>query len=223
MTHSFETINQSAFDVWRLVNHIPGWVWKIQKAAKLTDDQVRSIEKIDDEWAGYFAEVRKGVQTFANEYPFGLWEAETDEDRISILSKLINEAYADYEALSRDGVDYATRKSILAVRDVEGMERLRRKIRARQVHKTEPDATRLTEWDISRAREFPIEKLLYEDGVEIRRDSKIICPFHPDRSPSMWIKNGWGYCHSCGASCDSIKWLMKVRGMRFHEAVRRLA
>ncbi len=211
-----------AFDVWRLAGHVPGWVWKMQSGANMTDADVRRIEVAADEWDGYKSEIEKGIEQMRKEYPYGIWAFDTEEEVLAHLSKQIADAYDEYDRLAKSDVDYATRRVVLMVRDVDGMERLRRKIRARQVHKTQPDSMRLTEWEIVRAREFPLDRLLQETGSEIRRDNKILCPFHSDSNPSMWVKNGWGYCYSCGESCDSIKWLTKVRGMSFVDAVRRL-
>ncbi len=211
-----------AFDVWRLANHVPRWVWKMQEKAGLNDMQVRYIERAADEWDGYQADIQRGLDSMRKDYPFDIWKFDTDDEIIAHLSKLIDEANGDYEQLAKDDVDYPTRKVVMMLRDVDGMNKLRRKIRARQIHKTQPDSMQLTEYEIVRAREFPLERLLQEQGVEINRANKILCPFHDDRNPSMWVKNGWGYCHSCGESCDSIKWLMKIRGVRFYDAVRSL-
>ncbi len=213
---------ETCFDVWRLAGHVPGWVWKMQEKDGLNDSQVRDLERAADEWDGYQENIQRGLDSMRKDYPFDIWKFETDDEIIAHLSKLIDEAHEEYEKLAKADVDYATRKVVMMMRDVEGMERLRRKVRARQVHKTQPDFMQLTEFEIARAREFPLDRLLQEQGVEINRASKILCPFHDDRNPSMWVKNGWGYCHSCGESCDSIKWLMKVRGVEFVDAVRSL-
>lgn len=213
---------KTSFDVWRLVNHVPGWVQKMAVKANLSERDVVDLERTADEWDGYLEEIQNGMNSMRKDYPFDIWRFDTDEEIIAHLSKLIDQAHQENERLAKADIDYATRKVVMMIRDVQGMEKLRRKVRARQVHKTQPDSMRLTEYEIVRAREFPLERLLEEQGVEISRANKIICPFHPDRNPSMWVKNGWGYCHSCGESCDSIKWLTKVRGVRFVDAVRSL-
>ena len=63
------------------------------------------------------------------------------------------------------------------------------------------------------ASEYPLEKL-----VEAH-NGYIICPFHGDTRPSMWVKNGFGWCFSCGEKMNSIVYLRKVNGMKFDEAV----
>ena len=71
---------------------------------------------------------------------------------------------------------------------------------------------KLEDWQIEKAKDYPIEELL---GV--KRGAKILCPFHPDKRPSMWAKT-YCYCFVCGASMNSISYLMR-EGKSFTEAV----
>lgn len=52
-----------------------------------------------------------------------------------------------------------------------------------------------------------------------------ICPFHPDKSPSLVIspEKGLYHCFGCGEGGDVFRFLMKVERIEFPEAVRRLA
>ena len=72
---------------------------------------------------------------------------------------------------------------------------------------------KLTAEKVKIASEYPLEKL-----VEAH-NGYIICPFHGDTRPSMWVKNGFGWCFSCGEKMNSIVYLRKVKGMKFDEAV----
>ena len=51
-------------------------------------------------------------------------------------------------------------------------------------------------------------------------NKKIICPFHDDKNPSFYIASGFGYCFSCNTASDQIKYIQKVKGFAFQEAVR---
>lgn len=73
----------------------------------------------------------------------------------------------------------------------------------------------LTDDQIVRARDFPLEKLL-----EVKSGTKIICPNHEDQTASLFIKQ-YGFCFSCGYHVDSIGWLMR-KGMKFKQAVEAL-
>jgi DNA primase len=52
-----------------------------------------------------------------------------------------------------------------------------------------------------------------------------ICPFHPDKTPSLVIsrEKGLFHCFGCGAGGDAFKFLMLIENVEFPEAVRRLA
>ncbi len=52
-----------------------------------------------------------------------------------------------------------------------------------------------------------------------------LCPFHPDKDPSFSVNEDKQifYCFGCGEGGDVIKFLMKLQGLSFVEAVRQLA
>lgn len=52
-----------------------------------------------------------------------------------------------------------------------------------------------------------------------------VCPFHPDKSPSLTIspEKGLFHCFGCGEGGDVFRFLMKAERLEFPEAVRRLA
>lgn len=52
-----------------------------------------------------------------------------------------------------------------------------------------------------------------------------ICPFHPDKAPSLTIspEKGLFHCFGCGEGGDVFKFLMKIERIEFPEAVNRLA
>lgn len=212
---------ENAVSVWAVVQDAPGWASRLCKT-KLTNDERESVERVADEMEPYQVELERELERFFRSMPYGVWAFETDQEIVDHLTRRIDEAYDGYGRLAQADVDYGSRQFFLLTEDVKGMEALRKKVRARMVHKANPDVGRVTEWQIVRAREYPLESLLGELGVEIDRSRKIICPFHADKNPSMWVKNGWGYCHSCGASCDSIRYLIDVEGYRFTDAIARL-
>ncbi len=65
-------------------------------------------------------------------------------------------------------------------------------------------------------------------GVEVRpagSSKKACCPFHHEKTPSFNINEtkGFYHCFGCGESGDAIKFVMKMDGLTFVEAVRKLA
>ena len=76
---------------------------------------------------------------------------------------------------------------------------------------------KITEVDVIRAREYPIERLL-----EVDTRGFAVCLGHKDTNPSMYVKNNWAYCFSCGYKADSIKVYQDTKGVTFLQAVKGL-
>ena len=83
-------------------------------------------------------------------------------------------------------------------------------------HHTLPGARTLTR-EIEAARGVAWDTLL-----AVHRDYAL-CPFHPDHHPSLWVKSGFAWCFVCQRSWDQIAFVMERDGLRFVDAVRRLA
>ena len=54
---------------------------------------------------------------------------------------------------------------------------------------------------------------------------KGLCPFHDEKTPSFNVTPARGlfYCHGCAEGGDVIKFVQKIDGLSFVEAVERLA
>ncbi len=64
--------------------------------------------------------------------------------------------------------------------------------------------------------------------VELRpsgKNWKGLCPFHDERTPSFVVSDerGFYHCFGCGAGGDLFRFVMEMEGLRFPEAVERLA
>jgi len=75
----------------------------------------------------------------------------------------------------------------------------------------------ITDSMIQQAEEYPIENIL-----EINSAGFALCINHDDRKPSMYCKNNYAHCFSCGWTGNTIKILMKKENLNFKEAVIRL-
>jgi hypothetical protein len=204
--------------VWTDFSHIPGWVFAAEDLFKLSGEDVCFLEQLDDIMIESTISHLKWISSDEMSFERLLFDNgdpdSSDESKIGILSEYISEFYVGYaEAKKRDE---SLVPWLFGETQIKKMEKLRRKLRARNCHTT-PSAFSVSEAEIVKAREFPLEKL-----VELDRDNKMICPFHEDTSPSFFVRGGWGYCFSCGASADAIKWLMTTQNMTFVDAVRSL-
>lgn len=70
--------------------------------------------------------------------------------------------------------------------------------------------------------------LIASYGVQVKSagaSKKACCPFHNEKTPSFNINEAKGFyhCFGCGESGDAIKFVQKMEGLSFVEAVRKLA
>ena len=90
-------------------------------------------------------------------------------------------------------------------------------------------ATGITEATIEEIKSrVDLPELISSYGVAIRRAGssiKACCPFHHEKTPSFHIneRKGYYHCFGCGESGDAIKFVSKMDGLTFIEAVTRLA
>ncbi|QNN53312.1 DNA primase [Nocardioides mesophilus] len=86
----------------------------------------------------------------------------------------------------------------------------------------------IREEDIALVRERARIDEVVSDYVTLKNagggSQKGLCPFHDEKTPSFHVNPGRGfYCFGCGEGGDVISFLQKVDGLRFTEAVERLA
>ena len=66
--------------------------------------------------------------------------------------------------------------------------------------------------DIERARGVPLSRVLGGKGPHE-------CPFHDERTPSLYVKDNFYKCFGCHARGDNIKFIMKTKNLDFRNAV----
>lgn len=68
----------------------------------------------------------------------------------------------------------------------------------------------------------PLREAIEAAGVHLERD-KGLCPFHPDKHPSLSIKGERWKCWSCGEGGDVLNFTAKYYGLDFKGALKLLA
>ena len=59
-------------------------------------------------------------------------------------------------------------------------------------------------------------------GIRINRYGMAVCPFHPDRNPSMKLDRRF-HCFACGADGDVIDFVARLFGLKNGEAAKKIA
>lgn len=94
--------------------------------------------------------------------------------------------------------------------------RARKKIE-REFTSWETPTSDVDDYSIERAKEFPIGEL-----VEINANGFAKCIWHDDNNPSMYCKNNFAHCFSCGQSGSVIDVYMQLYNCGFVEAIKAL-
>jgi len=175
---------------------------------------------LDNEFRGYQPEQEADVWAQGVDQNGGpeVYFEENPDVKISVLTNRIVKGYEDVLKQMKARIPFVYIK--WEIEHIKKIEKLRRTIRANQCHQPNmknSNGDRIMDDDIVRARNYPIENL-----VEVKPGGKVMCPFHNDTKASGYVKNGYFYCFTCNEWADSIKWLMKVHGYKFFDAVKKL-
>lgn len=170
------------------------------------------INHILDHWA----EIRLRILYWVRSKDKKLWHKFLLRE-IDWLRGEIAMAYSRYDYWTERDLDYPTKQAILVLYDVEKKEKQLKKIQFEMDSLFyQPREGQITEADIQRARDYPIE-----DIVGKGRGNMVRCINHsPDNHPSMSIKGNFAYCFTCGYTGDSIDLTMRTRGLDFIAAVK---
>ena len=60
-------------------------------------------------------------------------------------------------------------------------------------------------------------------GVEVNHYGMVLCPFHNDRHPSLYVADDHYHCFACGEHGDVIDFTAKLFGLQLYEAAQKLA
>jgi CHC2 zinc finger len=178
-----------------------------QEMWEYLEDLNRELNRYEKERQDYLPTLHKELQEFKEEVP----REERKNMRLSHLEHEYKTALSDFEKAC---IDLAEQKTD----DTEKAEQAEKKI------KQVTFSTKIvlgydegiTKDQIEKAREYPIGNL-----IESKRNMTK-CPFHTDKTASMYLKNNFFHCFGCGANGDTIDLLMRRDGLSFKEAVIKL-
>jgi DNA primase len=77
-------------------------------------------------------------------------------------------------------------------------------------------------------RDHQIEDVIRSYGVELKKNGKSLkglCPFHPDRNPSLSVTpdTGLWHCFGCDVGGTVIDWVAKIENLSDRKAIEQLA
>lgn len=227
------------YNLWREISHIPGWprvLWLVGKYNGEYDERdLSELEEIDEEFLKLAGEEEKKwrkqnyenlpktesgwLKVFPEGYPY-LEERlkKYQKGRQDLSSEIENDLSNIYKKI-KDEFSVWFWEKYLEVFKGERLEWLTKKIKEIEFALNPPKAKRgeITDEIIEKAKQYPIENLIEN------KKGFALCPFHPDKKPSFFLRNNYAYCFACGYAADSIKLYMDLTGANFKETVQHLS
>lgn len=228
-------------NTWLYLSSIPGWLRMLENSGRFSPDEIKALEKIDEEAIAYekeakeeyygkiLPEVQKSDKAFVEEIKaeYGektvrSWRLEGLDSEIKEVSDKISWIYRDQEKMEKADKPYWLRKLSRRLLDLKGLERKLKKLNMDKYLIESPQKAgkfRVSPQEISRALKYPFKNL-----IQLNSQGFGLCPFHSEKTPSFHVnpKTNFGYCFGCHWAGDTIKFLREKEGLSFVQAVRAL-
>jgi hypothetical protein len=140
------------------------------------------------------------------------------KQNLDIYRNEIQRIMAYMEDLKRKNTSISDRMVYLELCEFGKKECKYNKLMNEFIYLSQDKSDKLTAADIERARTQPIEDIL-----EVNKRGFAKCINHDDKNASLYCRNNFAYCFSCGFTGDVIALVMKIENLNFREAVKYLA
>jgi hypothetical protein len=190
------------------VEHVGGWLTILGKvfgkeveeyAEGYHDWKIKETNRLNKMWKKEQLKVFNHIAEFKKENKE--FENECKERQKQELIKKLNDEKLLLEKIMEQRA--STFKKIIQLEKVKRLEKIVN--------------LKITQREIEIAEAYPIENI-----IEVDSRGFALCVNHPDKNPSMYCKNNYAHCFSCGWTGNTIKVLMKKENLNFKEAVNRL-
>ncbi len=148
--------------------------------------------------------VYKEALAFRDEFP----QEFRKEMRVEHLKNQLRRATWEYERACMALAEKKTDDHTHAERAEKKLHAIRRELQVIDGHESG-----ISKQTVDRARDYDITLLIPNERF------MACCPFHADKTASMYLKNNFYHCFGCGAHGDSIDLVMKTKNLTFPEAV----
>lgn len=132
----------------------------------------------------------------------------TEEERIEYRRRFLYQRYDEVSKRHNDAKVAGEDTTALA------KERFHRRIEYEIFTYRPKDDKTIPAHVILRAQEIPITNFIEH------KKFMAVCPFHNEKTPSMYLRNNFFYCFGCGEKGNTIDFIRKTRGYTFQEAIK---
>jgi len=194
----------ASFKLIEILSEYPGWI-KITDALGIYwaedyhDWKIQNDKRLAEEWKKEKRKVTIKISEFKKE------NAEFEK-----------ECQQRYKDELKEKLEIETKKLEEMVEQRKSL--LKKELQYKKVVKLDKLVnSQITRQEIENAENYPLGNI-----IEINNRGFANCVNHDDKNPSMYCKNNYAHCFSCGWTGNTIKVLMKKDNLNFKEAVIRL-
>jgi hypothetical protein len=187
-------------------NNYEDWIFYSEEQRRIWENNQPWDKYTPEDWVHLFPEMKSRVQK--------LLDIKLDQKtRIQSLFDLTESTFSQNlnERLFEEAwIDNTLGKAI------QSIDKKIRVYRRMLVSDKPINSKMITNYDIVRAKEVPMENLI--DRPIKRR--QILCPFHEEKTPSCRIYPDHLHCYGCGKTLDTIGYVMETQGLSFIDSVK---
>ena len=178
-----------------------------------SEEELVKIEDYDD-WDRDLAELERRLNKKAKEKTMELIE-ETDNDwimkrKLEFVKEKVKYIKSLEIRIKKANYPYFFSKALWEIYEAKKWTKRESWLKKPIVSKNS-----INDRDIELARNMDIKEL-----IEVDNKNFAFCPAHSDKNPSLYCKNNFVYCFSCGFKADTIGLYMKLNNVGFIEAVK---
>jgi hypothetical protein len=221
-------------DFWQTSYKQPGWLRRLEMDFKLclpdvgflenfSQEQMEIDKRLEREYQKSQFDVRQKILDFMAEMSADkeAKQARTDylNQRLTVLKQRLKYNCDMYSHSKKKGIPLFLRN---AVWEINKSNELIKEIKKAQgelnLDKYVGKSKHISQVEIEQALDRPIRAVVEACGIKVIND-KAVCPFHPDKEPSLYLKGTFAYCFGCKKSLNAIEFLREYKGMTFQEAI----
>ena len=233
-------MNQELYQTYLDYSDIPRWLMLLEISGKFTPQEIEELENIDDDYRLTSKELKNqyhrnkmilynSLQEFQKEVGKERGEKWVKErkleyllDKKSFIDAKIIELEKYYLKSVEKDESYQKRETLFDTANYNKLIKERKRLDTQVYwlkYRGESENGKITPQDIVNAENYPIENLIEINSAGF---AKCVNPNHQDNRPSMYCRNNYVYCFSCGFTANAIKLAQTIWGTSFVETVKKL-
>jgi len=205
-------------EIYKLMAKHSGWWFKCEKSGCFTAAELAELIEIEMSDADLAEKEKQSewraqalVAEFKKEMEYQQWMRDSRIEYLLSVKNKLNQQVKKMFGMSKQSANLASYRDMIANKQI-----IIAKIMSNIENLRSWDDNKISDIDIENARNYSLDKLL-----DIKKNFAL-CINHQDTKPSMYCKKNFAHCFVCGWTGSAIDVVMKLEGLDFVAAVKRL-